>query len=227
MTLLPLSSPPAGPPYRLAAFDFDGTLADSLGWLAGVWGEVAARHRLRPIDAAEMDVLRGLDARRQLARVGLPLWKVPFVARHVRRLAARDAAGIRLFDGVRDLLAGLSAAGVTVAVVSSNAEANVRAVLGPRDAARVAFYGCGAGLFGKRRKLAAALRACGVPPGEAIYVGDEVRDVAAARGVGMATGAVTWGFATAAALAAAGPTETFASPAEVLRRLAGPSAVRR
>ena len=218
----PTTSPsPARPPYRLAAFDFDGTLADSLGWLAGVWGEVADRYRFRRLDAAEIEALRGLDARRQLARVGLPLWKVPFVARHVRRLMARDAAGIRLFDGVRDLLAGLAAAGVTVAVVSSNAEANVRAVLGPADAGRVAYYGCGAGLFGKRRKLAAALRACGARPAEAIYVGDEVRDVVAARGLGMAAGAVTWGFATAAALAAAGPTETFASPREVLRRLAG------
>ena len=207
--------------YRLAAFDFDGTLADSLGWLAGVMGEVARAHGFGPFDQRDLEALRAMTAHQALARLGLPVWRVPLVAAHVRRLQARDIEQIRLFPGVPEMLAGLADDGVRVAVVSSNGEANVRRVLGDALAARVAHYGCGASLFGKRAKLTAALRRLGVPPAQAIYVGDEVRDIEAARAAGMASGAVTWGYANPDALRAAGPTEEFVTPADVRRRAAG------
>lgn len=205
--------------YRLAAFDFDGTLADSFGWFVGVMGGVADRYGFRQIDAGDVDALRGLTARQMLAHLGLPGWKVPLVAAHVRRLQARDIDQIRPFDGVADMLRRLASHGVTLAVVGSNAEQNVRRVLGPDVAGLVRHFGCGASLFGKAAKLTALLRKCKVPAAEAIYVGDEVRDVEAARGAGMASGAVSWGYATPAALRLASPTETFDTPADVVRRL--------
>jgi phosphoglycolate phosphatase len=206
--------------YRLAAFDFDGTLADSLGWFAGVWDEVAARYGFLPLPAAGAEAsAAACDAREVMRRLRVPAWRLPWIAAHVRRLQARDIDRINLFPGAADLLGGLANAGVVVAIVSSNAEANVRHVLGSTTAGRVAHYGCGASLFGKPAKLRAVLRAAGVRPADAIYVGDEVRDVRAAARVGMASGGVTWGYAAPAALLANRPTEVFASPAEVLDRL--------
>lgn len=209
--------------YRLVAFDFDGTLADSFGWFAGVAAEVAERFSLRPAEEIGLEAMRGMTTRQLIGRLGVPTWKLPLMARHVRKLQARDIGRISLFDGVRDMLAGLVDAGVKVAVVSSNAERNVRAVLGERDATLVTHFGCGASLFGKRAKLATCLRSCGVPPAQALYVGDEVRDVEAAKAVGMASGVVSWGFATVESLLAAGPTKVFAAPADVLRTAVGPS----
>jgi phosphoglycolate phosphatase len=212
---------PVPPKYRLAAFDFDGTLADSFGWLIGVMRGVADKYGFRHIDPGDLESFRGLNARQMLQHLGLPTWKLPLVARHVRRLQARDIEHIRLFAGVREMLHELAGRGVALAVVSSNAEPNVRRVLGPETAALVGHYGCAASLFGKRAKLRAVLGKAGVPPAEAVYVGDEVRDVEAARAVGMAAAAVSWGFATPASLRAASPTALFERPAEVVERLAG------
>ena len=44
---------------------------------------------------------------------------------------------------------------------------------------------------------------------EAIYVGDELRDADAARAVGIAFGAVTWGYATPEVLRARRPDRLF------------------
>src|SRR4051794_30734845 len=99
-------------PYRLAAFDFDGTLADSFGWLMGVMGGVADRYGFRRVGPADVETLRGLTARQMLAFLGLPGWKVPLVAAHVRRLQSRDIDRIALFDGVADMLRRLAAHGV-------------------------------------------------------------------------------------------------------------------
>ncbi len=52
----------ASRPYKLIVFDFDGTLADSLGWLASVMPETAVRFRFSHVGPEKHDYLRSLDA---------------------------------------------------------------------------------------------------------------------------------------------------------------------
>lgn len=74
-------------------------------------------------------------------------------------------------------------AGVRLAVVSTNSEANVVRILGGA-AACIDYFGCGAPMFGKQRHTRRALRATGVTPARALCIGDELRDADAARAVG-------------------------------------------
>lgn len=207
--------------YRLVIFDFDGTLADSAGWMRGVLNDLARRHRFREVGGDVVEALRGEDTRAILAHLGVAPWRLPFIARDLRRRAARDAHLIPVFPGVRELLEELAGRGVTVAIVSSNAEATVRAVLGPDSAARIACYACGASLFGKRAKIRRVLRRTGCARQHAIAIGDEVRDLEAATAERIATGAVSWGYATPALLRAQRPTAMFESIDQLRRALAG------
>lgn len=208
------------PDYRLVVFDFDGTLVDSLPWLYSVLDEVAERFDLARLDRDALHGLRQLDGRSILKRLNVPLWKVPKVAAHVRTLAARDLHALELFDGVAAMLQTLSDSGIELAVVSSNAVENIRRVLGSETAARIRHYECGASMFGKPRKLEKVLARSGVPAHEAIYVGDEVRDAEAAQAVGMAFGAVAWGYNTVDVLRRQRPTEVFETVDELVARLA-------
>ena len=204
-----------GSGYRLVVLDFDGTLADTFPWFCGVLDMVADRYRFRRVAAHEVDELRTLPARAIMARLGVPRWKLPLIARHMHGLAARDAAELRLFPGIAEGLEGLSQAGVTTAVLSSNTEANVRRVLGPTVAARIDRYACGAAVFGKARRLTSLLRRSRVEPAGVLCIGDELRDLDAARAVGCAFWAVAWGYTDPAALAAAGPDRLLAEPAQL------------
>lgn len=191
--------------YQLAIFDFDGTLADSFPWFIGVLNGVADRYGFNRVRPDEVEQLRGYDARQIMRHLRVPSWKLPFIANHMRRLMARDIHGIRLFDGVPDMLRALDGRGVTVAIVSSNSAANIGAILGPDAAGQVAHYGCGASLFGKAAKFRRMLQVTGVPADRAIAIGDEVRDIDAARKAGIGCAAVTWGYARGDALAARRP----------------------
>lgn len=195
--------------YRLAIFDLDGTLADSFPWFLEVVNDVADRFGFRRIQDHEVDTLRGYDARRMIRHLRTPAWKLPLIARHMRARMAADIDRIQLFPGVDTLLRGLHDAGVTIAVVTSNSEANVRRLLGPENAALVGHFGCGASLLGKRRTLRRVLRASGVAAAEAVKIGDEIRDLHAARAAGMAFYAVGWGYTDPAALAAHAPDGLF------------------
>ena len=120
------------------------------------------------------------------------------------------------------MLRSLSEMGLHLAIVSSNREDTIRRILGPDTARLIATYSCGAALFGKARKFRQVLRRTGFRPDEAIAIGDEVRDIQAARRTGLASGAVGWGYATPELLREHRPTLEFGSVAEIAQRLAGP-----
>ena len=201
--------------YRLAIFDCDGTLVDSYPWFQSVFAGVAREFGLRGVDAEERQALRGLHPREILARVGIPLWQVPRLARRFRELKAKEAQRLPLFPGVPELLRDLARRGVPRAIVSSDMEANVRLTLGPANAALIDRYACGASLFGKPPKLRQVLRHYAMPAAKALYVGDEVRDAEAARAVGIAFGGVPWGYATCEALLKQQPARLFGSMMEI------------
>jgi phosphoglycolate phosphatase len=204
--------------YRLIAFDFDGTLADSFPFFIEVFGTLADAHGFRRIDHADLDTLRGYDAKRLMRHVGLPLWRFPQVGLHFKSLMAANISRIPLFDGVDAMLQGLAACGVTLAVVSSNSLENVRAVLGA-SASHITHFECGVDLFGKRHKLRQLLRGAGLKPQQMLYVGDELRDCEAARAEGVPFGAVAWGYSRFDSLLAQAPEEAFGGVGEVAARL--------
>lgn len=189
--------------YRLAIFDFDGTLADTFQvMLAGMAG-AAATHGFRPFDLARLDDYRGMAPRELMAELGIPAWKLPRIVATMRRELAARRADMRLFAGAGECLARLRAGGVRTAVVSTNSRDNVVAVLG-EAAPWVDDFDCGASMFGKAGHLRRVVRRSGLAPAQALCVGDEVRDVEAARAAGLAIATVAWGYALPSALAAAG-----------------------
>jgi phosphoglycolate phosphatase len=205
--------------YKLVVFDFDGTLADSFDLFLEVSDCMADRHGFLRLDRENLEALRSLSAREMIARQKILAWKMPLIAGDMRRLMTEDLHRIRLFDGTGEMLERLKSAGLTLAVVTSNSEPNVRAVLGAEIASLIDHYGCGSSLFGKAPKLRKALKVCGVEGARALSVGDELRDAEASREAGLAFAGVSWGYTRAQALAPHA-VMMFETPADLGRRLA-------
>ncbi|MGL9617505.1 HAD family hydrolase [Bradyrhizobium sp. U531] len=195
-------------PYYLAIFDLDGTLADSFPWFLRTINDIADRFNFRRVADEDIESLRHASTREILARLEVPLWKLPAIARHARRLKGEAAAEISLFTGVEAMLRTLTENGVQLALVTSDSEANAREKLGDA-AALFQYFDCAASIFGKPAKFRRVIRRAGVAPEKVIAIGDEVRDIEAARTVGIACGAVCWGYAAPAALRALGPDHVF------------------
>jgi phosphoglycolate phosphatase len=215
------------PRYELAIFDFDGTLADSADWAIAELNGAAQRFGFRAVGAAEIEMLRGRTSREITTYLGIPFWKLPQIATHMRERMAADAERIALFPGVAPALEALARGGVRLAIVTSNSESNVRKILGVSNAERIERFSCGTGLFGKARRLRSVIRRSGVSPARTLYVGDETRDIEAAREAGADSAAVTWGYANAEVFARFQPTWTFASFAEAVHAIVGPEPPRR
>jgi phosphoglycolate phosphatase len=205
--------------YRLAIFDSDGTLADTLPWMRSVFNELAEEHGFRRVEPGEYERFRDLHGTALLRELGLPLWKLPRVVRGMRRRMAEHTGKFPLFPGVSDVLTRLAAGGVQLAIVSSNSRENVERVLGANNARLIAHFACGASVLGKAARLRQVVRRSAVPRPQAIYIGDEIRDAEAAGKAGIAFGAVAWGHHRQEILCRQNPVEMFATVQEIADKL--------
>jgi len=205
--------------YRLAIFDSDGTLADTLPWMRSVFNELAEEHGFRRVEPQEYERFRDLHGTTLLRELGLPLWKLPRVVSSMRRRMAEHTGEFSLFPGITDVLHRLAAGGVQLAIVSSNSRENVERVLGVNNAKLIAHFACGVSMLGKASRLRQVIRRSAVPPSQAIYIGDEIRDAEAAAKAGIAFGAVTWGQHSEEALRGKNPAGIFTTVQEISFKL--------
>lgn len=205
--------------YRLAIFDFDGTLADSFPFFIRVFNQLAEQHGFKGIDPDLADTYRSYDARQVMEQLGIPAWKLPLVAKSYISLMRQNTASIPLFEHIDDMLLHLANKGVTLAIVSSNSYDNVSRILGPAITRLISQFECGVSIFGKSARIRKVLKKTGIPCREAIYIGDQVTDLEAARKEKVAFGAVSWGYGTIESLRQHFPEEVFDS-VSAIRRIA-------
>ncbi len=171
--------------------------------------DVADRFGFRRVGGNDIASLRRAGLPEIFKRLEVPRAKLPVIVRHMRRLKREQAADIGLFPETAETLRALAEAGVRLALVSSDNEANARRQLGPDNVALFSSFDCGASLFGKATKFRRTVQRAAIDPGSVIAVGDEVRDIEVARAAGIACGAVTWGYTAPEALRAQKPDVVF------------------
>jgi 2-phosphoglycolate phosphatase len=185
----------------LVLFDLDGTLVDSAVDLLAAVNVVLAREGRPPValETIRPAVSRGgramlaaafpdMDPDEREARLQ------PFLAVYAEAVAVHSTP----FDGIEQVLAAIEAAGARWGIVTNKPHylavpivetlgwsARCRALLG------------GDSLPRKKPdpdQLLAAAAENGVAPSDCVYVGDDARDIEAARRAGMKSVAALWGY---------------------------------
>lgn len=201
---------------RAAIFDFDGVLADSLPALLEVAGRLAKREGWTLPDATEIERMRDLDSRTVISRSGIPLRRLPSLIRRVRREMAGRAHALGSFPGLDQALRQLAENGFVLGIVTSNGDGAVERFLeSHRWTSLFAGLETGSSLFGKSRLIRRWLDRRNIPANAAAYVGDETRDVEAARRCGALAVAAGWGYASEKALRETKPDRFVRTPAEL------------
>lgn len=199
---------------RAVIFDFDGTIADSLPAAIQVFEELTSRPQR--FTAKQVQGFRDLSVPELIDALGVPKWKVPMLLFRGRRMLRDHLHGIALHRGMAALLKTLYDDGVPLYVLSSNSTENVHSYLQRHELTQYfsGIYG-NASLLGKAPLILKLIRREGLAVQGSWYVGDETRDVSAARAVGLHIASVTWGYNTHAALATKEPDAIVDSAAEL------------
>jgi phosphoglycolate phosphatase len=186
---------------KLVLFDLDGTLLDSAPDMAATVNRMRAARGRGPMALAELrpHVSKGSRAMSTAAFPELG-GEVPgelvreFLDTYEQELGRHS----RLFDGVADLLAAIEAAGSRWGIVTNKPEYLARQVLpGLGWETRCAIL-VGGDTLAERKPhplpLLHAAQALETAVADCVYVGDDERDIVAARAAGMRSVVALWGY---------------------------------
>jgi phosphoglycolate phosphatase len=198
-------------------FDFDGTIGDSFEYIAGFLAEEAGK---APLSAEQKAGLRGRSMAAIGRHFGLSWWHLPRLFFKGRRRMHSVIDKVKPFDGMPEVIQKLHAEGHELFIVSHNTVANIHSFLHHYNLHTyfLEIYG-GVGLFGKAPVLRRLLKQQRLEKEDAVYIGDELRDVQAAQSINMRVVAVTWGFARPTDLRALTPTALTEKPSDLIRIL--------
>ena len=198
-------------------FDFDGTIADSFDTVFAISNRLADEFGFPITPLEDVDAWKNLSSQEILRRSNVPFVKLPFLLRRLRFELNQEIAGLQPIAGIKEALLELKRQGHHLGIVTSNSRQNVIAFLAAQDMREVFdFVDSGLTLFGKGRIIQKILRHNRIDPATAIYVGDETRDVEAARKIGIKVIAVCWGFNSCKVLGAQQPDFLITNPAELV-----------
>jgi len=186
---------------RAALFDLDGTLLDSAPDMLATANRLRAARGVAPMALADLRPHVSKGARAMLAAA------FPGIAQEAREAMAPEFLAVYreelgrhsvLFDGVDAMLAALEAAGSTWGIVTNKPEYLARDILPQLGwETRCAVLIGGDTLAEKKPHplpLKVAAERIGIAVADCVYVGDDERDIVAARAAGMPSIAALWGY---------------------------------
>lgn len=193
-------------------FDFDGTLADTFDVIKTIAMQEYGEYDI------DLELFKSEGAKGIIRRLDIPRWKIPGMILNVTS-KLRNSKEIKLFPGIVDLLNQLKK-DYKIGIVSSNSQEIINDTLreyGLDDLFE--FVYSESSLFGKHLVLKKMCSKYKIDPLDVIYVGDEDRDIVAAKKANIKTIAVTWGFNSKEKLSRENPDYLVDSPMEFLEVL--------
>lgn len=178
-------------------FDFDGTIGDTGGLILGVADRLAADKGRGPLSPEEMDVFVSEGALAFIRSQKIRPWELPGLFSRGRKYFSEVSGKVSLVPGIKEALKALKDDGFRMGIVTSNAEETVRNIISRNDIDVFDFILSEKGIFGKGKIIKKAMKTYGISPKYAVYIGDELRDVDAARYAGLKMVAVLWGLNSA------------------------------
>ncbi len=198
---------------KLAIFDFDGVVADTLHLAIKTANTMLEGSGYRERVSAQD--LRGKGLKGIIKEIKLPVYKLPVYIKKSRSVFNKEVGSIRAFPGIRSALLRMKGK-CKLAIVSSNSEENIAVVLKNNKMDGIFdFIIAGADVFGKSSKIRKAMKLADANREEAVCVGDEERDIEAARKAGLRIIAVSWGFNSEGLLAGKKPDYLVRKPGEL------------
>ena len=185
---------------RAVLFDFDGTFADTAPDLAAAINRMRSARGMQPLAPEVVRPYASMGAR-GLLRIGFGMspddgqyepMRVEFLDTYAEAVCVHT----RLFPGIAELVAELPRRGICWGIVT-NKSTRFTERLVPQLGVTPACMVCGdstAHLKPHPASLLLAAEQLKLEPAECVYVGDDLRDIQAARAAGMRCVAVEYGY---------------------------------
>lgn len=201
----------------LLIFDFDGTIANTIDTGIGIFNEISSDYGLEPFTSEDVVELRKLNIRAVLSRIGISKITAIKIATRIRKEIHDRMDEVDIFPGTAEAVSSLHEEGFRMGILSSNSKDNIKEFISRFDLSHCfEFIEAGVSLFGKSKRINQVLKKQKVACTDVLYIGDETRDMEAARKSEVSTVAVCWGANEKEAMVTEGPDFCIEDPGELI-----------
>ncbi|MDY7013595.1 MAG: HAD-IA family hydrolase [Cyanobacteriota bacterium] len=202
---------------KLIVFDFDGTIADTYDTFVEIVIRLSEQWGYPSVNREAVFQMRNLSSREIIQQSEIPLWKLPFLLRKATSELGKEIANVRPISGIPEALVVLKDRGYQLGILTSNSRKNVTKFLKKNSLLDLFdFLDTGTGIFRKDKAIKTVIRRHKVLKKNLIYIGDETRDIEAAKKSEVKVIAVNWGFNSPEILIAHQPNSFANNPQELV-----------
>ncbi len=201
---------------KLILFDFDGTIADTLGTVVNLYNKLAPENNMPTVSNSQVQILRNQSAKEIIKEFKISPIKIMLIGNSIRKEVKENIKDIPIFDGIDLLFNNLKKKNIKIGILTSNSKENVELFLKNKKINSVDFIHGEKNIFGKAKVIEKVIKNEQISKNDVIYVGDEVRDIESAHKAKIKIISVSWGFNSKKRLKAANPDYLVDNPNEIL-----------
>lgn len=202
--------------YKYVFFDFDGTLADTEKVNFVIYQNLAEKYNLRNVTIGELGHIKKMSAKELMAYVELKKRYLPFLLKSGKKLLKQDIKSVEpCKPDLIDIIKQLKEMGIITAIITTNSRYNVNMFLEKYNANIFNFIE-NSSMFGKETKMKKIIKKNKIKLNEVLYVGDEIRDIHAAKNTGIDIASVAWGYNTVESLKKNKPEYIIYEPSQLI-----------
>lgn len=212
---------------KILIFDFDGTIADTFQSMVEISNHLAGEFNFKRIEAHKLADYKDKTSQEMLKLLNVSILKVPRIALRAKKELNKKMHTIKPVKGLKEILWEIKSLspdgkqGYKMGILTSNSLENVNKFLKNHDLDLFDFVLTSSRFWGKNYGLKKLILQKGYAPRDILYIGDETRDIEAARKCGISVAAVTWGYNSFQALKNFRPDYILHSPQELLQLCLG------
>lgn len=202
--------------FKYIFFDFDGTIADTEKINFKILEQLSDKYKFNKLASTELNHAKKMNAFQLMHHLNVKKYKLPFILRKGKKLLKQNIVNIDLcMNNFAEVLPSLKTAGVKLAIITSNSKKNVNLFLEKHNLDCFDFI-VSSSLFGKEHKIRKIIKKGKLNPSDVIYVGDEIRDISAAKLANIKIAIVSWGYNSLESLVSYEPDFVLQDPSDLI-----------
>ena len=201
---------------KMLIFDFDGTIADTFAQTMRITNVLSDEFKFKKVQEHEVEILKGMTVQEVIKHLNVPILKIPNIVVRARTELNKQINSVEPIEGLKEVLPLFKQAGVRMGILTTNSLENVQKFLNVNGLEIFDFIVSTSRVWGKNHGLRRLIQQEGLTTDDILYIGDETRDIEAAKKAGIKVIAVTWGYNSHALLETYDPDFIVHTPEELL-----------
>ncbi|MCA9496148.1 MAG: HAD-IA family hydrolase [Nanoarchaeota archaeon] len=197
---------------KIIIFDFDGTLIDSYSLIVDCINQLAPKYGFRTLNPKE---LKNKPIKEIILELNISKLKLFSFTKNVKKLLESKINETNFFPEIIEIIKTLSK-DFQLAIISSSKKEIIDNLLERNNLNKYFdFVYSDSSLFGKSIVIEKAIKKYNLIKENIYYIGDEVRDIEAAKKTKIKSIAVTWGINSKELLVKSNPSYLITKPSEI------------